>query len=126
MTFDEGLTSADYDDPSPDPSMGLGEYRYSQWANGQNALPYVDLGTYVKLREITVSYQLPGRFLERFMPRGRDVRLMASGRNLAMWTDYWGVDPEVNNFGNQGVVRFVDLAPYPPSRSFFIGLDLGF
>ncbi len=126
VTFDEGLNSADYDAPSPDPSMGLGEYRYAQWANGQNALPYVDLGTYVKLREITVSYQIPARFLERFLSRGRDVRVMASGRNLAMWTDYWGVDPEVNNFGNQGVVRFVDLAPYPPSRSYFIGLDLGF
>ncbi len=126
VTFDEGLNSADYDKPSPDPSMGLGEYRYAQWANGQNALPYVDLGTFVKLREITVSYQIPERVLQRFMPRGRDVRVMASGRNLAMWTDYWGVDPEVNNFGNQGVVRFVDLAPYPPSRSYFLGLDLGF
>jgi hypothetical protein len=43
-----------------------------------------------------------------------------------MWTDYWGVDPEVNNFGTQNVVRFVDLAPYPPSRSYFVGIDFGF
>jgi len=124
--FDEGLNSHDYDEPSPDPSMPLGEYRYTQWANGQNALPYIGMGTFVKLREITISYQLPDRYVQRFMARGRDVRLMLSGRNLAMWTDYWGVDPEVNNFGNQNVVRFVDLAPYPPSRSYFVGFDIGF
>jgi TonB-linked SusC/RagA family outer membrane protein len=124
--FDEGLNSHDYDDPSPDPSMPLGEYRYAQWNNGQNALPYIGMGTFVKLREITLSYQVPERFVQRITSQARDVRLMFSGRNLAMWTDYWGVDPEVNNFGNQNVARFVDLAPYPPSRSYFVGLDFGF
>ena len=125
-TFDEGLNSADYDDPSPDPSMPLGEWRYATWNNGRDATPYVNLGTFVKLREVTVSYQVPERYLQRLWGRGRDVRVMVSGRNLGMWTDYWGVDPEVNNFGNQNVVRFVDLAPYPPNRSYFVGLDLGF
>jgi TonB-linked SusC/RagA family outer membrane protein len=124
--FDEGLNSHDYDSPSPDPSMPLGEWRYDQWDNGRNALSYIGMGTFVKLREITVSYQIPERFIQRFWGRGRDARLMLSGRNLGMWTDYWGVDPEVNNFGTQNVVRFVDLAPYPPNRSYFIGIDLGF
>jgi TonB-linked SusC/RagA family outer membrane protein len=124
--FDEGLNSHDYDRPSPDPSMPLGEWRYDQWDNGRNALSYIGMGTFVKLREITVSYQIPERFIQRFWGRGRDARLMLSGRNLGMWTDYWGVDPEVNNFGTQNVVRFVDLAPYPPNRSYFIGIDLGF
>jgi TonB-linked SusC/RagA family outer membrane protein len=125
-TFDEGLNSADFDKPSPDPSMPLGEYRYAQWNNGRNALPYIGNGTFVKLREITVSYLIPERYLQRFWGRGRDARVMLSGRNLKMWTDYWGVDPEVNNFGTQNVVRFVDLAPYPSSRSYFVGVDLGF
>jgi hypothetical protein len=106
--------------------MPLGEWRYDQWDNGRNALPYIGMGTFVKLREITVSYQLPERFIQGLWGRGRDARLMVSGRNLGMWTDYWGVDPEVNNFGTQNVVRFVDLAPYPPNRSYFIGIDLGF
>jgi TonB-linked SusC/RagA family outer membrane protein len=124
--FDEGFNSHDFDKPSPDPAMPLGEWRYAQWNNGRNALPYIGMGTFVKLREITVSYQIPERYLQRFWGRGRDARLMLSGRNLGMWTDYWGVDPEVNNFGAQNVVRFVDLAPYPPNRSYFIGVDFGF
>jgi len=38
----------------------------------------------------------------------------------------WGVDPEANNFGNNNVGRFVDLAPFPPARQFFFSVDLGF
>jgi len=36
------------------------------------------------------------------------------------------VDPEVSNFGNQALNRNVDVAPFPPSRSFFLSFDLGF
>jgi TonB-dependent starch-binding outer membrane protein SusC len=127
--FDEGRTSRDYDDPSPDPTIGrtLGEYRYNRWDGGSDARVYVQDGSFVKLREVALSYKLPDRLANRmFAGRARDARISVSGRNLAIWSDYWGPDPEVNNFGNQPVGRFVDLAPYPPSRSFFFSIDVGF
>lgn len=123
--FDEGGNSWDYDQPSPDPTMTLGEYRYSQWNQGANAGVYIQDGSYVKLREITLGYQVPARFTQQYL-NGRDLRISFSGRNLATWSDYWSFDPEVNNFGNQTVVRFVDLAPFPPTRSLFIGFDLAY
>ena len=124
--FDEGLNSRDYDDPSPVAGVPLGEYRYSQWNNGSNAGVYIQDGSFVKLREVTLSYQVPESFLGRLPFGARDLRFSLSGRNLKTWTDYWSPDPEVNNFGNQNVTRFVDLAPYPPSRSFFFSVDVGF
>ena len=127
--FDEGRTSRDYDDPSPDASIGrtLGEYRYNKWDGGSDARVYVQDGSFVKLREVAFSYKLPERLSNRlFAGRARDTRVSVSGRNLVIWSDYWGPDPEVNNFGNQPVGRFVDLAPYPPSRSFFLSFDVGF
>jgi hypothetical protein len=36
------------------------------------------------------------------------------------------MDPEVSNFGNQGVGRNIDVAPFPRTRSFWFGIDLGF
>jgi TonB-linked SusC/RagA family outer membrane protein len=123
--FDEGGNSWDYDKPSPDPTMTLGEWRYAQWNGGTNAAQYIHDGSYVKLREITLAYQVPAQFTQRYL-KGRDLRLSFSGRNLATWSDYWSFDPEVNNFGNQSVVRFVDLAPFPPTRSLFIGFDIGY
>jgi len=102
----------------------LGLYRYNRWSEGHTS-EYVQDGSFVKLREITVSYQVPERWLGAL--RGvRDARISLTGRNLWMGSDYWSFDPEVNNFGNQNVSRFVDLAPYPPARSFFLAFDLGF
>ena len=123
--FDEGGNSYDYDRPSPVAGVPLGEYRYSQWNGGRNAGQYIHDGSYVKLREITLGYQVPASAAKRFTG-GRDLRISVSGRNLATWTDYWSFDPEVNNFGNQSVVRFVDLAPFPPSRSLFVGFDVAY
>ena len=127
--FDEGRTSRDYDQPSPNPTVGatLGAYRYNTWGQGNDARVYVQDGSFVKLREVTLSYTLPQQWIGRvFGNTVRTARVSLSGRNLAIWSHYWGMDPEVNNFGNQNVSRFVDLAPYPPNRSFFFSVDVGF
>lgn len=126
--FDEGQNSWDYDKASPNTAVGssLGAYRYNSWDAGRNAGQYIQSGSYLKLREITLSYPISTRLTQRLLPGSHEARLSFSGRNLATWTHYWGFDPEVNNFGNQNVVRFVDLAPFPPTRSFLFGLDLGF
>jgi hypothetical protein len=56
----------------------------------------------------------------------RSAELSFSGRNLWTNTDYTGMDPEVSNFGNQAIGRNIDVAPFPPSRSFWFSLSLGF
>jgi hypothetical protein len=126
--FDEGQNSWDYDKPSPDTKVGstLGAYRYNIWNSGRNAGEYIHDGSYLKLREVTVTYPIPARFTEKILRGAHDARFSFSGRNLATWTKYWSFDPEVNNFGNQNVVRFVDLAPFPPTRSFLFGIDIGY
>ena len=43
-----------------------------------------------------------------------------------MFTPYTGLDPEVSNFGIQAVSRGIDIAPFPPSRSVFFNLAVGF
>jgi TonB-dependent starch-binding outer membrane protein SusC len=126
--FDEGQNTWDYDDPSPDPAVGatLGEYRYNLWANGSNTAAYLDDGSYTKVREVTLAYQLPQRFVNKLsVVSAKSARVSVSGRNLFIISGYNGFDPEVNNGGNF-VARFVDLAPFPPSRSFFLSVDLGF
>jgi TonB-linked SusC/RagA family outer membrane protein len=95
-------------------------------AESQGLTPYLYNGDYLKLRELTLRYDIPGNFLERL---GRGVvhtaALSASGRNLVTWTKYPGLDPDVSNFSNQLVGRGQDVTPYPPTRSFFLSVDLG-
>ena len=122
---DEGRTTWDYDHPSPDASIGatLGEYRYNLWGGGTNAAPYLMDGSYTKVREVNLSYQLSRDFASQI--GAQSAKLSLSGRNLFIISGYNGSDPEVNNFGNV-VVRFVDLNPYPPSRSFFFSVELSY
>jgi TonB-linked SusC/RagA family outer membrane protein len=88
---------------------------------------YVYDASFVKLRELSVGYTLPASLVNRVLLRtAGSARIDVSGRNLRTWTSYPGLDPEVSNFGSQQISRFIDLAPYPPSRSVFISLALGF
>ena len=83
--------------------------------------------SYLKLREVTLSYALPPRWATRlFGGRANGASLEVSGRNLVTWTKYEGLDPEVSNFGNQNVARNQDVAPFPPSRSFFLTVNVNF
>lgn len=125
-SFDDGRTSWDYDKKSPDPKMTLGEYRQAQWNGGNNTSVYINDGSFVKLRELTLAYDVPRARTARLQALGlQNLRLSLSGRNLFIISPYNGFDPEVNNGGNT-VARFVDLAPYPPSRSFYLTVDMGF
>lgn len=60
---------------------------------------------FIKLREISISADLPARFVNRLL-RGERATLILSGRNLAtLWTMWPGVDPEENGAGNPPVLR---------------------
>ena len=130
--YDEGNTTWDYDKPSPEASVGttptptLGLWRYTKWGGGTNTWIYLADGSFVKVREITLAYDVPRTRLTRLERFGvRSTTLSVSGRNLFIISPYNGFDPEVNN-GGIVVARFVDLAQYPPSRSFYFTLGLGF
>jgi hypothetical protein len=128
--WDEGGNSRDFDEPFTNPTTGAattkGLYRYNdRFATGDSRV-YIQSGTYLKLREVTVSYQAPASFTSRFLAGAKDLRLSLSGRNLWVKTDYWSYDPEFNNFGNTNFNRFIDLAPFPTSRQFFFSVDVGF
>ena len=87
---------------------------------------YVEDGSFVKLREVTLSYEVPDALLGRLWGSARSASLSLSGRNLLTFTDYTGLDPEVSNFGNQNIARNIDVAPFPPSRSFWFSVSIAF
>ncbi len=102
--------------------------RLAAWEAG-SVYPYLEPSSFIKLREVTLSYTLP-RTWTTFISRGglsfSNARLSFTGRNLWMSFRYTGLDPEVSSFGNQQVTTATDTFAYPPSRSYFLGLDLSF
>ena len=122
--YDEGENTWDYEDKSPEAGVPLGKYRYDLWGGGANTAAYLMDGSYTKIREVSLSWDVPRAMLTRL--RGVDnMRVNLAGKNLFIISGYNGFDPEVNNGGNV-VARFVDLAPFPPARSIFLSFDIGF
>ena len=109
-----------YDAIGLSPNQPDGGLLRAQRNDSRSVSQYVQDGSFVKLRELTLSYELPDAFARRMLGGPRGLRVEFSGRNLKTWSNYPGVDPEVSNFGSQNISRFIDLAPYPPSRTFYI------
>ncbi|HVF40731.1 MAG TPA: SusC/RagA family TonB-linked outer membrane protein [Gemmatimonadaceae bacterium] len=124
--YDLGSNTADYATPITvnGKATTVGANRLAVWPN-QTAV-YVEDASFAKLREVTFSYELPARMISRLGRGLQSAQLSISGRNLLTFTDYTGLDPEVSNFGNQPIARNIDVAPFPPSRSFWLSLSLGF
>jgi TonB-linked SusC/RagA family outer membrane protein len=122
LLYDAGNNSAD--------QIPAGNNRISTWGGGSCATcltkVYVQDGSYLKLREVSLTYELPPSVVGHLFGGVRYAKLNVSGRNLIRITPYKGMDPEVSNFGNQAIARNIDVAPFPPSRSFFFSIDLGF
>ena len=81
----------------------------------------VDDGSFVKLREISLSYRLPS--LVKGMS---NFTLGVSGRNLISWDKYNGYDPETNAGGNSDRLRGTDFGNVPIPRSYQVSLSASF
>lgn len=82
---------------------------------------YVEDGSFIKLREVSVSYT--------FTPNTRHVRAVRvnlSGRNLLSIDDYTGYDPEIGISGRNTGVRGFDFGAVPIPRTFSLGATLTF
>ncbi len=124
LLYDFGGVTVDYDHPISGSTETVGERRLS--AFGQVTRNWIESATFLKLREITLSYNLPVGVTGALWRGARYAKVSVSARNLFLSAPYDGLDPEVSNFGNQPIARNIDVAPFPPSRSFWFTIDLGF
>jgi hypothetical protein len=77
--------------------------------------PFYESASFAKLREISAGYSLVGGVTRSLGFSSVDLRL--SARNLFVWTDYTGVDPETNLAGAETGARNVDWFNNPQARS---------
>jgi hypothetical protein len=91
---------------------------------------YLEDGSYLKLRNVTLSYNLPESVLKGL--KLNSVKFFVTGENLYTWTDFSGTDPEVAVVGDTG--DYSDRiysegtagALYPMSRKFLFGINVQF
>lgn len=79
---------------------------------------YVEDGSYVKLRNLSIGYRIPKRILSF-----ASLRLSVSAQNLLVFTKYKGYDPEISST-NDDVNSGMDWFAYPNSGSISFGVAI--
>nr|WP_321485537.1 TonB-dependent receptor [uncultured Draconibacterium sp.] len=92
--------------------------------NMQPSSYFVEDGSYLRVKDITFSYNFSGGILDRLGVSRLQPYVTAT--NLLTLTDYSGMDPEVNQWGNSGAVQGIDWGTYPHSKTFVFGLNVEF
>ncbi|MEE4116242.1 MAG: SusC/RagA family TonB-linked outer membrane protein [Marinilabiliaceae bacterium] len=85
--------------------------------------PFVEPSDWIKLRELTLSYSVPGSLLDRTFIKKLDV--FFTGTNLWIATPYTGIDPETSLTGTNNGQGF-DYFNQPGTRNYTFGLKLAF
>ena len=106
---------------------GYTGYFYNYYGNGFNR-DNIEAATYdatwVKLREVSVTYNLPGALTDRLGLGRASVSLV--GRNLLLFTDVPSIDPETFSIRNGLFVPGFESTQLPSTRSFGLSLSVGF
>ena len=104
-------------------------YRIEPSAGGQNkndrvSSAYVEDGSYLRLKSLSVAWNVPSKFLRK--AKIEWLQLYANAQNLFTITNYEGYDPEVGSMGQSVILQGIDNGRYPSQRIYNVGLKLTF
>lgn len=113
LLSDFGGVTADLDEPDV-----VANPRFAT----DGARAYIEDGTYIRLREIGLYYNIP---LTNAGPL-RQARVGVSGKNILTITDYTSYDPETSAFGPSGLSQGIEVTPFPSAKQFYLHLGVRF
>jgi TonB-dependent starch-binding outer membrane protein SusC len=90
--------------------------------NSRMSSRWVEDGSYLRLKTITLSYLLPASFVERISLK--KIMVYASGENLISWGAFKGYDPEFIN--SDALVEGIYNAGFPQTSLYMMGVKIGF
>jgi hypothetical protein len=83
---------------------------------------FIEDGSYMRIKNLTIGYNLDRNALNKTL--FTDIRLYVSAQNLFSFTNYTGLDPEVNYRGDDNSVIGTDFFTYPQAQTFTLGVNL--
>ncbi|MDB4920098.1 TonB-dependent receptor [Mucilaginibacter sp.] len=118
------------------PSNRYARVTYNDDVSGNNVASsqYVENGSYLRLRNITLGYALPADLVKKIAVT--KIRLYFSAQNLFTITKYGGLDPEIGNATGtnpqtgssqaSATASGVDEGTYPSSKFYTLGINVTF
>lgn len=123
----EGVTEAGEVNTTPvdfaNPALGISGNKWTRYAFGGISEESIEDGSWVRLREVTLTYSLPAGLFKSIFVSGASISL--TGRNLFLITDYTGIDPETNLTGasNGFGLEYFNM---PNTRSYGASINVTF
>ncbi|GAB4039010.1 TonB-dependent receptor [Spirosoma gilvum] len=99
-------------------------YVYQNTYNNYHSSRFLEDGSFLRLKNVTVGYTIPKKLIERF--KLSSARVYASGTNLWTLTRYSGPDPEVSTLDGSTSAQGIDFFTLPQVKTVFVGLSVGF
>ena len=84
---------------------------------------FIEDGDYFRIQNITLGYDFKRLFPR--IPLGQ-ARLYVTAQNLATFTKYSGMDPEIGYGADKSWVSGIDVGFYPSPRTYMVGVNLKF
>lgn len=116
------------------PGAGVVAFKtYADWQNwfttaggsaGDTQQQFVEDGSFVKLRELALTYSIDQSFFRNHFFGFSSADLRFAGRNLHTWTKYKGLDPEASLGGAEFLTQGIDFFNNPQTRSFVVSVSL--
>lgn len=92
--------------------------------NKRESSRFIEDGSYLRVKNLTLGYTFKKLFTNSIMLSS--LRVYASTQNLFTFTNYTGLDPEVNYSGNDLRVVGTDFFTFPQARAITFGVNLKF
>lgn len=98
-------------------------YVYQNTYNNFHSSRFIEDGSYLRLKNIALGYNLPKKYVERFRIVS-GARLFASATNLWTLTRYSGPDPEVSTLDGSTTAQGIDFFTIPQYKTMMVGITL--
>ncbi|MGQ1948202.1 SusC/RagA family TonB-linked outer membrane protein [Geofilum sp. OHC36d9] len=93
-------------------------------ANNRMSDRYVEDGSFIRIQNISIGYNLPLKWIS--MIGLTNAKVYANLQNVYTWTKYSGYDPEVGSYNQDALMSGIDNARYPSPRIYTFGVNLTF
>ena len=85
---------------------------------------YLEDGSFFRIKNIMLAYDFPKKVINKMHMQG--LRVYFSTDNVATFTRFSGMDPEIDLQGTQYTLAGMYTSPYPVGRTYMFGVDLTF
>jgi TonB-linked SusC/RagA family outer membrane protein len=86
---------------------------------------FIEDGSFLRVKNITLSYNFKKEWIKKIGMKS--AKVYGTVQNLFTFTNYTGMDPEVNYYGgSSNIIIGTDFFTYPQSRTILVGLSFVF